>query len=79
MFDFIKIQGFDSNLLTLSRTTNFRLFKTDEFADDNFKVYENGRKVSKMVENTVEKGEIARFEQFLLFLQCFLSACIANT
>ena len=26
---------------------------------------------SKWVENTVEKGEIARYEQFLLFQQCF--------
>ena len=25
-----------------------------------------------MVENTVGKGEIARYEQFLLFPQCFL-------
>ena len=26
---------------------------------------------SKKVENTVEKGEIAHYEQFLLFSQCF--------
>ena len=32
---------------------------------------ENGRKFSKRVENTVGKGEIARYEQFLLFQQCF--------
>ena len=31
----------------------------------------NGRKFSKWVENTVGKGEIARYEQFLLFPQCF--------
>ena len=42
-----------------------------EFADDNFKFDEHGRKLSKWVENTVEKGEIARYEQFLLFPQCF--------
>ena len=29
----------------------------------------------KRVENTVGKGEIARYEQFLLFLQCFQKAC----
>ena len=29
----------------------------------------------KWVENTVGKGEIARYEQFLLFLQCFPKAC----
>ena len=31
--------------------------------------------VSKRVENTVEKGEIAHYEQFLLFPQCFQKAC----
>ena len=53
--------------------TNFRLFQTQ--TDDNFKFDENGRKLSKQVENTVGKGEIARNEQFLLFPQCFLKAC----
>ena len=38
-----------------------------EFADDNFQFDE-------WVENTVGKGEIARYEQFLLFLQCFQKA-----
>ena len=46
-----------------------------DFADENFKFDENGRKVSKPVENTVGKGEIARYEQFLLFPQCFQKAC----
>ena len=32
---------------------------------------ENGRMFSKRVENTVGKGEIARYEQFLLSRQCF--------
>ena len=41
--------------------------KLKDFADDNFKFDENGRKLSKQVENTVGKGEIARYEQFLLF------------
>ena len=31
-----------------------------EFADDNFKFDETGRQLSKQVENTVGKGEIAR-------------------
>ena len=34
-------------------------FRLKEFADDNFKFDENGRKLSKQVENTVGKGEIA--------------------
>ena len=42
-----------------------------EFADDNFKFDENGRKFSKWVETTVEKGEIACFEQLLLFPTVF--------
>ena len=56
--------------LTLSQTTNFRLVKLKEFPDDNFNFEENGRKLFKQVENTVGKGEIARYEQFLLFPQC---------
>ena len=31
------------------------------------------------VENTVGKGEIARYEQFLLFPQCFQKTCTADT
>ena len=42
-----------------------------EFADNNFKFDEYGGKFSKKVENTVGKGEIAHYEQFLLFQQCF--------
>ena len=44
-------------------------------ADDNFKFNENSRKFSKWVGNTVGIGEIARYEQFLLFPQCFQKAC----
>ena len=46
-----------------------------DFADDNLKFKENVRKLFKPVENTVGKGEIARYEQFLLFPQCFQKAC----
>ena len=63
--------------LTHYQMTNFRLFqsKLKEFTEDNFKFDENERKLSKQVENTVGKGEIARYEQFLLFPQCFQKAC----
>ena len=54
-------------------------FKLKEFADDNFKFDENGRKFFKQVENTAGKGEIARYEQFLLFPQCFQKTCTADT
>ena len=53
--------------------------KLKEVADDNFKSDENGRKFFKQVENIVGKGEIARYEQFLLFPQCFQKACTADT
>ena len=32
---------------------------------------DNGVQLSDCVENIVGKGEIARYEQFLLFQQCF--------
>ena len=47
----------------------YTLPKLEEFADNNFEVDENGEKFSKRVENAVGKGEIARYEQFLLFPQ----------
>ena len=49
--------------------------KLKESKDDNFEFDENSRKFSKRVENIVDKGEIARYEQFLLFPQCFQKAC----
>ena len=53
--------------------------KLKEFADNNFKFDENDRKFSKCVENTLGKGEIAHYEQFLLFPQCFQKTCTAHT
>ena len=53
--------------------------KFKPFADDYFEFDENGTKFSKQVENTVGKGEIARYEQFLLFPQCFLKTCPSDT
>ena len=43
--------------------------KLKQSADDNFKFDEDSRKFSKRVENTVGKGEIARFQK-----PCFLEA-----
>ena len=37
------------------------------------------RKFSKWVENAVGKGEIARYEQFLLFPQCIQKTYTADT
>ena len=46
--------------------TNLDSSKLKEFADNNFNFDENGRKFSKWVENTVRKGEIAYYKQFIL-------------
>ena len=66
------LKGFSGPIecdLTLSQTTNFRLFQAER--DHNFKIDENYREFFKWVENTVGKIEIARYEQFLLIPQCF--------
>ena len=52
--------------------------KLKKLADDNFKLDDNGSTFSKRVENTVRKGEIARYEQFLLFPQCSQKACTVD-
>ena len=38
-----------------------------------------GRKSCKLIGNTVGKGEIARYEQFLLFPQCFQTTSTVDT
>ena len=64
-----------SHLLPITRRQILGSSKLKEFTYDNFKFSENSRKLSKWVENTVGKGEIAHYEQFLLFPQCFQKAC----
>ena len=53
--------------------------KLKTFADNSSKFDENVGEFFKRVENTVRKGEIARYEQFLLFPQCFQGVCRADT
>ena len=53
--------------------------KLKELADDNFTFDEYGGKFSKRVENTVGKGEIALYKQFLLFPRCFQKICKEDT
>ena len=60
----------------------FNPFPNDIFwilPKDNFRFDEIGGKIQNRVENTVGKGEIARYEQFLLFLQCFQKTYTADT
>ena len=66
-------------MLTLSQTTNFRLFQTGRVTDDVFKCDGRCGKFFKWVENTEGKGEIARYEQFLLFPQCSQKSFTADT
>ena len=49
-----------------------------ELSEDNFKFDLNGGKFSKGVENALGKGDIARYEQFLLSLKCFQKTCTAD-
>ena len=65
-------------LLTFPNRQILDSSKLKAFADDNFKIDENGREFSKFVENTVRTGEIARYEQFLLFPHCFQKFCTAT-
>ena len=53
--------------------------KLKGFADNNFKFNENDRRLFQRVENTVGKEEIACYEQFLLFPQCFQKTYTAET
>ena len=62
-----------SKILPFGKRQILDLFELKEVADD------NNRKFSKLVENTVGKGEIARKEQFLLFPQCFKRTSTADT
>ena len=52
---------------TLSQTIVLDSSKLKEFAYDKFNFGENGRKFFKQVENTVGRGEVSHYEQFLLF------------
>ena len=49
-----------------------------EYADDNFRFDKNDSKFSRPVENTAGRGEIAHYEQFLLFPQCFQKISTAD-
>ena len=58
--------------------TNFRVFQTERVCRQQFQIWRKWQKVIQRVENTLGKAEIARYEQFLLFPQCFQKACTAD-
>ena len=64
-----------SGVYPITRRQILNWSKLKQSADDNFKFDEKIRKFTKRVENTVGKGEIGRYEQFLLFPQYFQKAC----
>ena len=71
-----------SNRIFLNPFLNDKILYSSKLkgdADDNFYYNENDRKFSKLVENTMGKGEIARNEQFPLFPWCFQKTCTADT
>ena len=65
------------SLLTLSQMKNLDSSKLKEFADDNVKFNEIGRKFSKRIENTVGKGEIVSNFSFSnsVFKRLVLQTC----
>ena len=73
---------FNSTGVTLSQTTNFRLFQTESVCalqttiSNLLKMAESSQ---NLVENTVGNGEIARYEQFLLFPQCLKKKNVVQT
>ena len=76
---FLFWQTINYPLLNFSQTPNFALPQSESLQTTISKFDANGRKFSKQVENTVGRGEIACYEQFLLFSQCFQKICNADT
>ena len=70
--DQVKFKTFLDNSVDVTKMIRLKFesikIKGKETADNNFKFDENGREFSKRVENTLRKGEIACYEQFLLFV-----------
>ena len=59
--------------------TTFGPTKTERVAYDSFYFHVNALKFSKGVENNLGKGEIACYEQYHLFPQCFQKTYTADT
>ena len=65
-------QGLFQKGLTKNETVDQSMFKA--FADIRIKMTEELRFVLGMVENILEKGENAGYQNFLLYPKCFLTA-----
>ena len=66
-------------VLSLSQMTNFRFFRSERVCRRQFHLSWTWQKVLKMGRKHCGKRRIARYEQFLLFPQCFLKTCTADT
>ena len=64
--------------LTHYQMTNFRLFQTERVCRRRFQIWRKWQKVIQIGRKHCGKGEIARYEQFLLFPQCFQKACFSG-
>ena len=76
---FIKFEIVVCKFFQFGSVQNLNASKLKEFADDNLKIDCNDIKLSRWLENTVGKGEIACYKQFLLFPLCFQKTCTADT
>ena len=75
MLDSLKVKEFaDDNFKFEENGRNF----SKQVENTAGKGDENGRNFSKRLENTEGKAEIAHYEQFLLFPQCFQKTCSAD-
>ena len=69
----------ENDNLTLSQTTHFRQLQTERACRRQFQIWWKWQNVLQMDENTVGKGEFARYEQFILFPYCFEKTSNADT
>ena len=67
----IKVTKIQSTISTNPKRQILDSSKLKEFADNTSKSDENGGKVSKRVENNMEKEKLCLMSKFLLFPQCF--------
>ena len=62
-----------------SKRQNFRLLKLKAFADDKINVNQQLKFHMGRLENIAGKGEIAGYQHFLLFPQCFQKASFSGS
>ena len=70
----------ESKVSTLIQMTNFRLFQAEKVYRQQFQIQWKWQKgLQNRLKTLWEKGEIARYEKFLLFPQCFQKTITADT